>query len=195
MSTTISETTYGYNSLTEVEDMALIHASKESPYVPSRTEYVRLLINAGTNLDHRDDHGFTALMWSVSVGNPVSTRLLLEAGADKNATDHFGVTALICATQYDFNVFDASHVEYSHVECARLLVENGVDINVSDKHGCTALMWAAEKGRHECVRYLLSVGADTELEDVFGFTALRMAYRAGRHECVRLLLDNAKNFL
>ncbi len=45
---------------------------------------MRLLINAGINLDNQNDNGVTVLMYAASSGKVEAVKLLLTAGANSN---------------------------------------------------------------------------------------------------------------
>jgi ankyrin repeat protein len=60
-------------------------------------ETMRLLLDAGANVNAAAADGTTALMWATA--DPVKVRLLLERGAAINATAKDGTTALVAAAQ------------------------------------------------------------------------------------------------
>ena len=60
---------------------------------------VKILLDAGLDVNIRDKYGKTALMWAAYVGNLEITRLLLDAGGDMHAEDHEGKTALAWAAK------------------------------------------------------------------------------------------------
>jgi len=81
---------------------------------------VRALLDAGADLEAKDDNGNTALMYAVGdegrgIGRDYAgvARLLIEAGADLEAKDSAGDTALMVAARE------------GHAGVARLLIEAG----------------------------------------------------------------------
>jgi ankyrin repeat protein len=58
---------------------------------------VEYLINHGADVNIRDNHGYTALIWASRFGHIDIVRQLLDAGADVNASDDEGETALAWA--------------------------------------------------------------------------------------------------
>ena len=70
----------------------------------STEDTVKLLIDAGADLDCKDKNGLTALTWAVINTNGTSTentvKLLVDAGADVNAKDKHGWTVLMNAIDY-----------------------------------------------------------------------------------------------
>lgn len=68
-------------------------------------EVVKLLIDAGADVDARSEKGTTALMLAAKNSKGVDViNLLLEKGADVNARDDKGNTALTYATNKDSEV-------------------------------------------------------------------------------------------
>ncbi|CAE7358112.1 Gabpb1 [Symbiodinium sp. CCMP2592] len=58
---------------------------------------VRLLLDAGSNKDAKNDAGYTPLHWAARNGHADCVELLLKAGADKGLKDIRGMTALYWA--------------------------------------------------------------------------------------------------
>ena len=101
----------------------------------------------GGNVDIKDRHGATPLMYAAAVGSPEALKMLLAAGADAKVKNAFDVTPLIWAAP--------------NLEKVRLLVAAGADVNARSKQGMTALLVAASTaGSIDVVRFLLSQGAD-----------------------------------
>ena len=65
---------------------------------------MRYLIANGLDVNAKDDHGETALMWASSVGKTDSIRLFLSKGADIYARDNDGKTALAWANGHPATV-------------------------------------------------------------------------------------------
>jgi ankyrin repeat protein len=149
---------------------------------------VKALLHAKANVNARDDHGNTPLIWATVAGSPEMAearrhatrlkmvRLLLAAGADVNFRDGLGNTALTEAS------FSGSR------EMLRALLDAGADVNARNGHGATPLMRASESGNLEALRTLFEVKADVNAKDDQGFTALMLASQSGKMEVVRELL-------
>ena len=171
---------------------------------------VRLLLEAGADVNAAKADGATALMVAAFNGHSEVVRLLLEAGADKNAAREDGVTALMAApvaghlevvrllleAQADKNAAreDGSTALFvaaqsGHLEMVQLLLEAEADKNATRANGPTALIVAAEDGHLEMVRMLLEAGADKNAAQADGATALFVAAFNGHMEVVQLLLD------
>ena len=137
---------------------------------------MKLLIEAGADVNMADTDGKTALMKAATIGNWECVELLIKTVADVNITDRSGETALMKAATI------------GSLECAELLMEAGADVNITDRSGETALMKAATIGSLECVKLLIEAGADVNITDRSGETALMKAATIGSLECVELLI-------
>ena len=146
-------------------------------------ESVRVLIEAGADLDIGDDFETNALVLATLNGYLDIAGLLLEAGADPNVADKYGRTVLFVAT--DLNTLDHNprppprmQSELSPIDLVRLALANGAEVDVPLKsklpkwcaqgcthnpilvEGATALLRAAMSGDVEIVKILLEAGAD-----------------------------------
>ncbi len=126
-------------------------------------EALKVLIEAGAELDAGGSLGLTALMCASERGCVEVAKTLLDAGADPNARGESTSTALIRA---------AAH---GHVEVVRTLIQAGAALNLSEIDGYTSLMRAAENGHVEVARVLITAGAALNARDVLGRTALEHA--------------------
>ena len=124
-----------------------------------KLEELRKAINAGADVNAKDNKGATALIQAAMLGHTATAELLLKHGADINAKDNRGSTALIWAA---IN---------GKTETAELLLKNGADINAKNKYGCTALMYAAFDGHPEIAEILITYEANKNLRDKNGSTA------------------------
>lgn len=142
-------------------------------------EAMKLLAEAGADINARNAFDATALMWCA--GDLAKVRFLLSKGADVTAHSKLGRTPLVIAAMYD----GAS-------EIIRLLMEKGADVSARDKEGVTALESAATVNDVESARLLLAKGADPNTKDSAGFTPLLAAASNGDRstEMVKLLLQH-----
>ena len=100
---------------------------------------LRVLLDAGVEVDARADVGDTALMWAVAKANRGCMNLLLDAGADVNAKDFFGMTPAMWGAR--FGASDHSFIDS--------LVEAGADLRVTDAMRRTAATHAKISGMTE----------------------------------------------
>ena len=137
---------------------------------------VRMLIEAGADVNAKNSFDATALMWAA--GDAVKARLLVERGANVNARSKLGRTPLLVAAAHDGNA-----------ATVRLLLEKGADPNAKDSLEITALQLAAAAGDYESVRLLVEKGADVKAADKAGNTALAAAVPNDDLAMVKLLLS------
>ena len=135
------------NSLTDDDgNTALIIASKTR-----HTGIVKLLLECGASVDHRNSRGWTALMKASENGDSKLEiiELLLKHGAQVDLQNDDGESALIVAAQN------------SQAKVATKLVqEYGAIVGLKQKHSSwTALMEASESGSMDIVKLLLEHGA------------------------------------
>lgn len=114
------------------------------------------LLNAGADINAKDNDGRTALMWTIyrSYDNHDShidiCRLLIEKGADINAKSDYGVTALMKAA------------ERGDKETCAFLIDKGAKTTVKDKGGWTVFTYAMEHDGVSRERELKKKGRMTE---------------------------------
>ena len=139
---------------------------------------IALALEAGADVDLKEEDGYTVLMLAAQNGHTEVVQLLLDNGSDVNLKEEDGYTALIWAALK------------GHAEVVQLLLDNRAEVDLKKKHGSTALMWAAQNGHTEVVQLLLANGADVNLKNKHGYTALMLAAAYGYAEVVQLLLAN-----
>src|SRR5579872_432644 len=101
---------------------------------------------AVADVNAKDRHGATPLMYAAAVGSPEAVKMLLAAGADAKIKNAFDATPLTWGA--------------TNLEKVRLLVEAGADVNARSKQGMTPLLVAASTaGSIEIVRFLIAHGA------------------------------------
>ena len=62
-----------------------------------RTKIARVLIDAGANLNHKDDEGTYIVHYAVFSGSYEALELLIEANVKLKSKDQFGLTPLVYA--------------------------------------------------------------------------------------------------
>ena len=126
---------------------------------------VRMLLDAGADVDLRDFQGKTALSISVFREDPAVLQLLIGAGADVQARTELGKTVLNGAVG---PVDDPEIIE--------ALIAAGADVNAKDNVGWTPLLAAAQSTEHpENIELLLAAGADATAKSYEGKTAFDYA--------------------
>lgn len=122
-----------------------------------RDEMIPALLQAGVDVEARDDRGFTPLILASYNGQASTTAMLLAHGANPAGADEArGNTALMGVAFKGY------------AEIARLLLDAGADANQCNLAGQTALMNAVMFGHASIVEMLFAAGADPEMVDVAG---------------------------
>ena len=81
------------------ENTALLYATSQE-----QIEYMKLLINAGSNINHADCTGESAFMNTVRNNFAVGAQLLVDAGVDVNATEGTDPPLLEALDLYDHDI-------------------------------------------------------------------------------------------
>lgn len=148
-------------------------------------EAVRLLLDAGADVNGCDNEGRTALRAAAWGGHEEIVLTLLDYGAQINKADSKGRTPLIAAAYM------------GHYETVEILLDHNAEVDIADRDGRTALLVVALcvptaagiKGFGEVAGLLLERGADPGHRDHDGMTPLLLAAYEGHEDVVELLLE------
>ena len=117
----------------------------------SHAAVVEVLIDAGADIDGKDEKGRSPLLWASKRGAPNIVKILVKAGAGVCVTDNRGDTCLTLAAAN------------GHTETVRtLLCMPEVDVNHRTRAGRTALQRARKKPHADVVQILLEHGVSDE---------------------------------
>jgi ankyrin repeat protein/beta-lactamase regulating signal transducer with metallopeptidase domain len=103
---------------------------------------IEALLDAGADLEFKDNRGLTPLYYAAFVGDREVLDLVLERG-------DFPDTIYLAACRGD-------------LDRVRTLLEEGADVNAKDEFGCTPLHWAARARSPEVARLLIKNGANVD---------------------------------
>jgi ankyrin repeat protein/beta-lactamase regulating signal transducer with metallopeptidase domain len=137
---------------------------------------VTQLVESGTDVDTKDEFGWTPSYWALSAGQKKVFAYLLSQGADVTAKTNDGCTLLHQACKAGFT------------EIVKQLISKGVEVDAKPDSGNTPLKIAAGDGHEEIVKLLISKGADVNATSYNGRHPLGDAALAGHEEVVKLLI-------
>lgn len=142
-------------------------------------ETMKVLLDAGADVNARNDFDATALLWAAR--NPQKARLLLEHGADVNVQSKQGRTPLMVAS-----------LRHEGTANVAVMLAKGADVKAKGgRRGETALAMAASVGNTAAVKMLLAKGADPNDLDGGGMSSLNRASYGKQVEAVRTLLPKS----
>ncbi|KAG6356898.1 hypothetical protein INS49_014773 [Diaporthe citri] len=146
----------------------------ERAIVNGHANIVRILADAGANVNRRFSTGFTLVHQGVN-SNALGALLEFRPTLDLRTDD--GRTPL-------------HYIEESMpLENIKLLVRAGSEVNVKDRFDSTPLVEALMYGHAEAAKYLLSKNADTTIISPFFGGPLHAACSSGLVEIVEYLID------
>ena len=168
-----------------------------------RLPVVRLLLDAGADVNALDQERFTALTWACRRGHTNIARLLLSHGANMALGDSVGWTALHHAVEGGHVPVMAALAEnckglgapsrrtrHSAPSRADAVVQPTLSwlVNAGDRDGDPPLAVAGCNGRDEALMWLLGANADAGKRNHVGQTPLHHAASGGHGLCVALCL-------
>lgn len=151
----------GFNMKDKSVYRCLISAIKKD-----EMETVKLLIEAGSNINDKDGFGETPLMTAVRYNRPKIVHYLIGNKAKLDLKNQMGETALMISISIS-------------EELIRILVLAGAKLNLQNKEGFTALILAVNNRDLKAVHLLVDLGANTKTKNKNGWTALMLACRQG----------------
>jgi ankyrin repeat protein len=140
---------------------------------PSR---VLLFLQAGMDVDVRDERDWTPLMVAAFNGNEAVAKLLIEHGANPSAQDRAGYTPLHWSALNGY------------LEVVRMLIAKRIDLNAQSNYGLTAILQAASKGHADVIALLIEAHADPKIANNEGFTPLHKAVANDHVDSVAILV-------
>ena len=192
------------NHRDEANETALYCAARNS----HTTDMVRVLIDAGADIDIDNSDGRWPLHNACISGALDNVKMLVRAGAGVCVTDNGGRTCLSLAAEWghtdtvrylvglpEVEINYGSAVNYTALHCAvqktctdvvRVLIDAGADIEIKNNDGRSPLHCAFEV--LDNVKMLVEAGAGVNVTDNVGDTCLTLAAYFGHTETVRYLV-------
>ena len=154
------------------------NAPRPCPAMWADPAVCQVLIDAGADIETKDDMGRSPLLLASSSGHLDIVKMLVQAGAGVRDTDNEGDTCLILAANF------------GHTETVRvLLCMPEVDVNHQGMNNHTALHSAVDEGHPDVVQLLIDAGADIETKDTDGLSPLWLASTLGHLDVVKMLVE------
>ena len=111
---------------------------RSKPSNETKAECVRILLEAGSDVNMRNKQGSTALSLASTSGNVEAVRALCAAGSDVNTRDNDGSTPLLTLiSNIPYNNTPGENVE----EIVEILLSNGANPGIPDERGRTLEMF------------------------------------------------------
>ena len=174
----------------------LLYAARDG-----RMDIVRMLLEAGADINQRDANEITPLIIAITNNHPDVARDLIDRGADIKAVDWYGRTALWAAVEtrnmyVDNATFVNSIDRAPFLDLIQVLLERGADPNIRTKEvppirreflritgslawvdftGQTPFLTASLAGDLTVMKLLLKHNADPNIPTFAGTTALMAA--------------------
>jgi|GEM_PF-6939727 len=137
---------------------------------------IKNLLDAGADIEVKDEEGRTALMWAAISDFTGTCALLLERGAKTEAIDNDGETALMLAANE------------GNAEACAMLLGKGAKVDAREGFNYeTALMLAAWKGHTKVCELLIMHNARINARDSDGRSVLKIAEQGGDEQTAALL--------
>lgn len=140
---------------------------------------LRMILDAGADIDVHDTDGDTALSIAALSGHLPSLKLLLDRGASVDNVN-FGYSSSTPLALASLNGYE---------EIVQALIGAGADVNRKNNAGDTALQEASWAGHHKVAQMLIRAGADANSCNNYGKSALWTASDLDSHETAQTLID------
>uniref|UniRef100_A0A2C9JL37 Uncharacterized protein n=1 Tax=Biomphalaria glabrata TaxID=6526 RepID=A0A2C9JL37_BIOGL len=140
-------------------------------------EVLKYLLHTGTDLNRKDDEGFTALHGAATHNKLDFAEALLKYGAIVNLKSLNGRTPL--------------HEAVEDVNITKLFLENQAKVNAKDKNGDTPLSLASKHPEDmvDVVKLLIVSGADVNHKNNSGMSPLWLAAKYFKIKCLESLIE------
>lgn len=156
-------------------------------------EVIKLLIEAGADLEKGDSRGGTPLLHSCIGAHKEVLEYLISKGANVNSVDNDGQTPLhyLCKFALEWGggrittiingieeVVENNRID-EHFDIFKILISNGADVNKITNYGFAPLHLAAQKEGKIFIKPLIEAGAEVNLSNANKYIPLHAAADAG----------------
>ena len=141
----------------------------------------KILLLPHSDINYRDESGFTALHYACDEGNLKIVDILLKTNCDVNAKTNDKKTPLHLTTSHGY--FDLS----------KMLIENGAVINIGDNEKNTPLHLSVIGGYVELTKFLLDKLPKADTKNIYGKTPLDLAKKEEIKEILQTYLNKKEN--
>ncbi|XP_064642866.1 serine/threonine-protein phosphatase 6 regulatory ankyrin repeat subunit A-like [Lineus longissimus] len=142
-----------------------------------RPDTVKILIDAGADVNAKDINNDILLLASASGGHSDTVKILIDAGADVDAKDINNVTPLLASASG------------GHSDTVKILIDAGADVDAKSTNNDTPLLVSARRGHSDTVKILTDAGADVDAKDIINDTPLHYSAWEGHSDTVKILTD------
>lgn len=173
---------------------------------------VRTLLAKDVDVNHKDKHGRTAIMWATLFNHNDIVQMLVTAKANVNCKeggssertllfhaadrgcDNIVETLLAAGADVDHesgskNTAIMVAADNGHTNIIRLLIHAGANVDHTNMFERTAIIHAARHGHSKAVKTLVAAGANIDHKDKEGYTALMWASQNGYSDVVKVLIE------
>ncbi|KAH8660503.1 ankyrin repeat-containing domain protein [Xylariales sp. PMI_506] len=162
------------------QDTSIVAAAKHQEF-----QMMRILLNAGADINAVDDDGLSALWVAVDSEDETMVQFLLDEGASPNLS--------ISTMEYRLPLVAAA--QKSTRKMAEILLSAGAELNAATEMFGSALQAAAAAGSVAMVEFLLAAGAKVDGCPQYPYTgtALQVAIEKRQMEVVWVLINAGAN--
>jgi len=168
------------------------------PSIEDRLETVKILLDAGADIEKIDNDGYSPLMMAALFGCYTVAQELLKRGANPNcineegkAAVHFAVTGSNCydecSNSDEDNERENGMNETLKVKIIQLLLEYKADLNITHNNGGTPLIYAIGYGYRKIFKGILKLNANTNTHDSYGRTPFMIAAKYSDFAFINML--------
>lgn len=199
---------------------AVSNSGQTALHLASELSIVKMLVEAGCDIDKQDLDGRTPLMLACMEGDVCIVKYLIENGADVNIEDLHGNSPLLHASKClssnptlisillqkgakvnhqnklreNALLIAIKHCHFKYCkEIVELLLKNGCELNINTWLGQSPLHLAIIGHDDSLVEMLIRYGCNPNVQDALGLTPLFYLARDGKQNLVSLLFASGLN--